>query len=43
MFTQDNLIIVTSNAKQHKAQICVEAIQILQFVIKKHCSTMIKG
>ncbi len=36
MFVQKNLIIITGNAKQHKAQICVRAIQILWFVMKKN-------
>jgi hypothetical protein len=35
MLTQDNLMIIIGNAKQHRAQICVEAIQILWFPMKK--------
>jgi hypothetical protein len=40
MFTQNNLIIITGNAKQHRAQICVEAIQILWFTVNNNNSTM---
>jgi hypothetical protein len=36
MFTQNILIIITWNAKQDRAQICVEAIQILWFAMKKN-------
>jgi hypothetical protein len=35
-FTQNYLIIITGNVKQHRAQICVEAIQILWFAMKKN-------
>ncbi len=34
MFTQNNLIVVTCNVKQHRAQICVETIQKLWFAMK---------
>jgi hypothetical protein len=34
--TQNNLIIITCNAKQRKPQICVETIWILWFVMKKN-------
>jgi hypothetical protein len=36
MSIQNNLTIITGNAKQCKAQICVKASQILQFVMKKN-------